>query len=147
MSDGVIVGYPASTTFNVAADEVVRNFVTEYQQITKISLGADGQSDLLLDSGQQLSVSSLPVVIASDQSSLTIAGSVTINNPTIPETTVRIVEGATYSYFGFATPGSSTTDSVWKIKRITNSTGDVLFADGDSEFNNIWTNYGSLTYI
>ena len=66
MSDGVPVGQ-GSTTFNIATDEVVRSSVTEHQQIMKLSLGSDGETDLLVDSGQQNSANSVPVVIARDQ--------------------------------------------------------------------------------
>jgi hypothetical protein len=64
---------------NIAADEVTRNAVAEKQQIVKISLGADGAFDILLDSGQQLSVNSLPVVLASDQSQVPIGGNAADN--------------------------------------------------------------------
>ena len=148
MSDGVTVGYPASVTALIATDEVVRGSVTEHQQIVKISLGADGETSLL-NIGQQNSVSSFPVVIASDQSSLTVVGSVTVNNPTVVSTTEytsRKNEEVTYTYAGFALPGSRTDIAVWKIKRLDNTSGDVLFADGNSNFDNIWSNHVSLSY-
>jgi len=56
----------------VATDEVVRNSITEHEQIIKISLGAEGAHDLLVDSGQQVMSSSVPVVIASDQSTIPV---------------------------------------------------------------------------
>jgi len=43
----------------------------EYQ-VVKIALGADGAFDLLIDSGQQLSAASLPVVLASDHSDIKV---------------------------------------------------------------------------
>lgn len=43
-------------------------------QVVKIALGADGAMDNLVDSGQQAMAASLPVVIASDQSAVPIAG-------------------------------------------------------------------------
>lgn len=59
---------PAGTI--AAADEVVRNATAEKQQIVKISLGAEGAFDTLLDSGQQTAANSMPVVLPSDMASL-----------------------------------------------------------------------------
>jgi hypothetical protein len=62
------------------------------------------------------------------------------------EYAIRIDEGATYTYFGFANPGSAEGDAVWKIKRLTNASDTIVFADGDSDFDNSWTARASLTY-
>lgn len=59
---------------------------------------------------------------------------------------IRIDEGATYTYFGFATPGSVEGSAVWRIKRLTNASDTIIFADGNSSFDNIWTNRASLSY-
>lgn len=75
MADNVAV--TAGTGTVIAADEVTRNAIAEKQQIIKISLGAEGAFDNLVDSGQQLSAASVPVVIASDQSAVPITGTVT----------------------------------------------------------------------
>lgn len=57
--------------------------------------------------------------------------------------------GLTY-YKGEAAVGSATSDAVWRIQRITLSdiSDDVIiqWADGDSNFNNVWDNRASLTY-
>jgi hypothetical protein len=47
--------------------------VLEDEQIVKIGLGADGDHDCLLDSGQQTMAQSVPVAIASDQSAVAVA--------------------------------------------------------------------------
>ena len=55
---------------------------------------------------------------------------------------------STVTYIGQAIVGSSESDSVWQIKRIT-TTGsviDIKFADGDSDFDNVWNDRASLTY-
>ena len=53
----------------------------------------------------------------------------------------------TITYYGYAKPGSSTNDPVWKIKRL-DETGDlkVLWADGDTNFDNVWDNRAGLSY-
>lgn len=52
-------------------------------------------------------------------------------------------------YIGKAATGSSTSDAVWQVKKLTESGTEtsILFADGSSEFNNIWDARASLTYI
>ena len=54
----------------------------------------------------------------------------------------------TVTYIGKAAPGASTSSSVWLIKKITESGSvtTVAFADGDSNFNNVWDNRTSLSY-
>jgi len=60
---------------------------------------------------------------------------------------VRLDEGATYTYIGNAAPGSSTASAVWQIKRMTNADTTILFADGDSNFDNSWDDKASLIYL
>jgi hypothetical protein len=60
---------------------------------------------------------------------------------------IRIVEVGYYTYIGWALPGSLDSDAVWKMLLIDETTNTIIkWADGDSEFNNIWDNYASLTY-
>lgn len=61
--------------------------------------------------------------------------------------TVRIVDSGGYTYIGKAVAGSSQASAVWQVQRIDESSGTVvLWADGDTSFNNVWNNYASLTY-
>lgn len=59
---------------------------------------------------------------------------------------VRYDEGATYTYIGEAEPGASTASAVWRVKRLTNANNTILWADGDTSFDNIWDNRASLSY-
>lgn len=55
---------------------------------------------------------------------------------------------ATVTYVGEAAVGSSLSTALWRIKRLTQS-GTVLlieWADGNSNFDNIWDNRASLSY-
>ena len=56
---------------------------------------------------------------------------------------------STVSYFGYAPVGSSESSSVWKIKRLTvsGSTSKVEYADGNTNYDNNWSNRASLTYV
>lgn len=61
--------------------------------------------------------------------------------------TVRLIESAPYTYIGKAEIGSAEGSAVWQIKRIDETSGmKILFADGNKNFDNIWSNYSSITY-
>ena len=54
---------------------------------------------------------------------------------------------ATITYVGLAVAGSATSSAVWRIKRLDSTSGlVVLYADGDTNFNNIWDDRASLSY-
>jgi hypothetical protein len=55
---------------------------------------------------------------------------------------------STTTYVGQASVGSDISDSVWRIKRILVSGTETIieWADGDSNFDNVWNNRASLTY-
>lgn len=55
---------------------------------------------------------------------------------------------ATVTYKGWAQPGSSPGDSVWRIARFTISGTQVIeeLADGNRNFDNEWDNRASLSY-
>ena len=60
---------------------------------------------------------------------------------------VRIDDATTYQYFGYAAIGSTEGSSVWKICRLTAANPPaLLWADGNSDYDNVWTNRASLTY-
>jgi len=57
-----------------------------------------------------------------------------------------IEDDGTYFYICKAGSGTATSAAEWQIKRITQATGDVLWADGDSEYDNVQDNYATLSY-
>jgi len=59
---------------------------------------------------------------------------------------LKFDEGATYTYIGEALPGSLVGDAVWRVKRLTNADTTILWADGDSSFDNVWNDRASLVY-
>lgn len=95
MSDGVKTIPGTGTDPTVDTDEVTRGGETRHQQVVKLSLGLDGASDLLVDSGQQTMVNSVPVVIASDQSPVAVDAT-----PASPAATdylpVRLTDGTAF---------------------------------------------------
>lgn len=58
----------------------------------------------------------------------------------------RAYEDSTYLYRGWAAPGSSESDPVWLVGRLTLSDLTVKWANGSAAFNSSWTDYASLTY-
>jgi hypothetical protein len=63
---------------------------------------------------------------------------------TVPSTS-RVNDTGTYIYLGWAIPGSSESDAVWRIARIDTS-GNKIWADGDALFNNSWTEREVISY-
>jgi len=56
---------------------------------------------------------------------------------------------STVTYVGEAQTGSSESSAVWRIKRLTTS-GSVLsieWADGNMQFDNVWSDRTTLSYI
>jgi hypothetical protein len=66
-----------------------------------------------------------------------------------PEALILDDAGGGITYVGTASPGSSINSPVWRIKQILTTGADlrILWADGDSEFNNVWADRASLSYI
>jgi hypothetical protein len=58
---------------------------------------------------------------------------------------LKIDNTGTYTYMGDADPGTATSADAWSISRVTNASGDILFAAG-GEFSQIWDNRASLSY-
>jgi len=54
----------------------------------------------------------------------------------------------TITYLGKAIAGNTTSAAVWQVKRIDTSVlaADILFADGNVAFDNIWDNRAALSY-
>jgi len=65
------------------------------------------------------------------------------------EYALKVDDQGTFLYLGQAAPGSLGSQSVWLIQKIeyTSTQVDILFANGSSEFNSIWDNRASLTYV
>lgn len=60
--------------------------------------------------------------------------------------TLRVDDGDTYMYIGQATPGTATSAASWRIKRLTQADLTIVWADGDSSFNNVWDDHATLSY-
>lgn len=68
---------------------------------------------------------------------------------TVPSYTKRVDEiDESTTYIGEADPGSSESDPVWRIQKLefTGPDIDILWANGNSNFDNVWDDRTSLTY-
>jgi len=57
--------------------------------------------------------------------------------------------GAGITYVGESSPGSVTSAAVWRIKKLDESVADdltILWADGNSSFDNVWDDRAGLSY-
>lgn|SRR3990167_3648376 len=57
--------------------------------------------------------------------------------------------GSVLTYIGHAVPGTATAAASWKIKKLVYSGTDligILYADGNTNFDNVWDDRASLSY-
>ena len=64
---------------------------------------------------------------------------------------IDFVDASDLIYIGEALPGTATSAGNWRIKRVNTNAGadndiEIKYADGNSNFDNIWDNHLSLTY-
>lgn len=78
---------------------------------------------------------------------VTVTGTVTVG---FADEAVQIDEATgSITYVGYAVIGSATSSASWKIKRLDESGSPELiitWADGNSNYDNIWDNRASLSY-
>lgn len=67
-------------------------------------------------------------------------------NRKVGSTTLRWEVDGTTIYVGEAKAGASEVAAVWRITKYDTSAGSGKFADGNTSFDNVWDNRGSLTY-
>lgn len=97
-----------------------QSFDQRYQTLVTQPLGFDGQSL------QRMNATNLALIIDRDGA----------GNPI---------------YLGLAAPGSLVSESKWQIRKLTfdgaNNVTAIQYADGDSNFDNIWNDRTSGTYV
>lgn len=79
---------------------------------------------------------------------VSIAAGVITVDPVTPYSVVVDEASATIIYIGEATPGTATSSATWRIKRVDSATitAEILYADGDDSFDNVWDNRAALSY-
>ena len=108
------VGYTPGEGATVAADEVGGVLI----QRMKLVLGSDGSNDGDVSASNPIPTGFAVYAKVLDES----------HDPVL--------------YVGEAIAGSVTSDPVWRIQRIDTTSGVIItWADGDSNFDNIWDNH------
>lgn len=86
----------------------------------------------------------LDIGSGTNEQTLTSADALPVTNSSYA---LRLDEAAPYTYVGEAAPGSLPSAAVWRIKRIDETSGLVItWADGNSNFDNLWDNRTTLSY-
>ena len=65
------------------------------------------------------------------------------------ELTLRLDDvGSGTTYIGDALPNTATSASTWRIKKMVETGADleILWADGDANFDNVWDDRAGLSY-
>ena len=64
------------------------------------------------------------------------------------ELTLRLDAVGTTTYIGDAKPATATSAATWRIKRMVETGPDleILWADGDANFDNVWDDRAGLSY-
>ena len=75
-------------------------------------------------------------------------GNLNVNSANLSESLLQVDSVGSTTYLGYADAGSLTSASVWAIKKIIEISNDVsiTWADGNTNFDNIWDNRLTLTY-
>ncbi len=71
----------------------------------------------------------------------------TQSQPAVRHTLLDDAGGNTY-YVGRAVPGTPTTEASWEIRKLLTlgNNIEILWADGDGNYDNVWDNRASLSY-
>lgn len=116
---------------------------TQYQEDTGHTTGDTGTLTLAVRNDAQIARTSAN----SDYSSIAVDD---VGRPIVASAaySTRIDEASgTVTYLGNALCGTATSAAAWQIKKIDSSSGvAITFADGDPQFNNVWSDRASLTY-
>lgn len=156
-------------------DDIIDN-QTSGSQKTKVVDSAGVVQEWTMPEGQEASANSMPMVLSTEQEAILSAlltstiftgriGEVqtsptantvldrlkTINESINVSYAIQYAVDSgdsTITYVGKAVAGSTLSSAVWQINRITDTSGDlsIQFADGDSNFDNIWDDRESLSY-
>lgn len=120
--------------------------------IGTVDQGVGGASAWKVDGSAVTQPVSGTVAVSNFPGTQPVSGSVAVSNfpaeQVVAEASLalRYDEGATYTYIGNANPGTATSAASWRIKRLTNADNTILYADGNSNFDNIYDNRAALAY-
>jgi hypothetical protein len=69
-------------------------------------------------------------------------------DPISPNSVLVDEASSTITYVGEAIPGTATSATTWQVKRINSAVllAEILYADGDNNFDNRWDDRAALSY-
>lgn len=141
-------GYTAGSDYTIEAKDEFNN---EYTSSTITASGGGQTKNLTLECRDRkteqgyISGRVIPIILrgVGDKPN-TVSNLVPIK--TYEAQLTRLVSGATYpKYIGEAAPGTSSSSAKWRIKYV-KSNGEVKWANGNSEFNKVWSSRTSYSY-
>jgi ABC-type transporter Mla subunit MlaD len=114
--------------------------------IEKFGGGGGGYPDVRVKNVNQVAIN--PATEEKQDTIITNLSSVSSSVATYATQLAVKSTDSTITYIGKAVAGSTLASASWQIKRMTDTSGDlsIQFADGDTNFNNIWNNRESLSY-
>ena len=88
------------------------------------------------------------VEVANMQTLIDAVGNINITVGNLADKLLQVDSVGTTTYLGYADAGSLTSAPLWAIKKIDEVSNDVAitWADGNTNFDNIWDNRLTLTY-
>ncbi len=141
-------GYTAEASYTIEAKDEFNN---EYKTDTITVTGGGQTKNLILEDRNRNSEQGylqgkvMPVLIRGigDKPS-------TKENPMLLQIDARPVtikqSGTTTKYIGEAAPGTPASSASWRIKKYITTTGEVTWANGNSEFDKVWNSRASYSY-
>lgn len=151
MTDTTIVAVTVEAT-ELATDTTTTE-VAVTQPSTEVAVTATSTTVVASAEATTVTPSAATTVVTYTESTTVIAtGSIGPPGPAGGDSVPYAIQlddaGSGVTYVGEADPGTATSTAGWRIKRLTETGPDVAvaWADGDANFNNVWTNRASLTY-
>jgi len=119
--------------------------VTSSDSGSSFSDSGDVAKSGLVDGDRHVQVDVLSSTLPSSASTETTLQTISFGGV---QYSLRLETVGDFDYVGEASVGATTSSSVWRIKRVDNTSGDIaiLWADGDETFDNVWDNRASLSY-
>lgn len=108
-----------------------------------VTVSSSASYDVLTDDVGGKHCQIFKLTLDADGSGSPVTGTLPTSSPGY---SIRMDDGATYLYVGEALPGTAASSAGWRIKRVENSTGNVLWASGDVLFDKVWNDRASLSY-
>lgn len=88
------------------------------------------------------------ITVVNSNRKLYINSDGSINTRKVADIILVDESSSTVTYIGFASPGTATSESYWRIMKVDSSSNptQILYAGGDAGYKNVWNDRASLSY-